>query len=229
MTGATPDEVWPLVREYHYSRRMPSNIQHCYAMRGEGGLFGDNGDVTAAAIFTIPGTRWSEEVIELARLIRRPDHVHPLSQLLAFACDRLRLNGWHLVVSFADWTQRHHGGIYQAAGWHYAGQRDRRMDGVVIDGKFIPGRSCNSRHGTRSPDKLRDLLPGRVIEPHYDEGKHLYWRALSVAGKTRAKRLGLGAVPYPKPFAVCSSDAPVPTGVSREHPPETAPISVEAA
>jgi len=31
MTGAEPDEVWPLVRDHHYAGRMPSNIQHCYA------------------------------------------------------------------------------------------------------------------------------------------------------------------------------------------------------
>jgi hypothetical protein len=223
MTGAAPDEVWPLVRDFHYSKRMPSNIQHCYAVRGEGGLFGDSGAVVAAAIFNIPGTRWSEEVIELARLVRSPDYAAPLSQLLAFACDRLRKNGWNLVVSFADWTQKHHGGIYQASGWQYDGQRDRQNDGIIVDGVFVPGRSANSRWGTRSAEKLRLMMPNKTIEPHFDEGKHLYWRPLVVSGRTKAKRLGLRSISYPKPNAAGPLDAPVPTGASWEHPPEAAP------
>ena len=209
---------------------MPANIQHCYAVRRSGGLFGDFGDaIDAAAVFSIPPTRWGENVIELLRLVRRPNYNAPLTELLAFSCRWLRKAGVPLLVSFADWTQRHHGGIYQAAGWNYAGCRDRRMDGVVIDGQFWPGRSCNSRWGTRSTDKLREIMPTRAIEPHYDDGKHLYWRALSVAGKTRAKRLGLQVRHYPKPDnAACPSDAPVPAGASGEHPPEAAPTFVMA-
>ncbi len=223
MTGAEPAEVWPLIRDFHYSRRMPANIQHCYAVRGAGGLFGDKGDVLAAVVFTIPPTRWSEEVIELARLIRRPDYDQPLSKLISFACGWLRKQGWALAVSFAARTQNHHGGIYQAAGWNYDGCRDRAMDGVFIDGVFKPGRSCNSTWGTRSPDKLIELLPGKTIEPHYDEGKHLYWKPLRVAGNAKGRRLGLRATSYPKPNATCPVDAPVPTGESAVQPREVAP------
>jgi hypothetical protein len=129
-------------------------------------------------------------------------------------------------VSFADWTQHHHGGVYQAAGWMYDGLRDPATDGIFVDGKFFPDRTCNHKWGTRSPDKLRELMPGKVIEKHYDEGKHLYWKSLNVAGKTRAKRLGLKSLPYPKPNnATCPSDAPLPSGVSAEHPREVAPDS----
>lgn len=39
-----------------------------------------------------------------------------------------------------------------------------------------------------------------IIEPHFDDGKFLYWRALSVAGKQSAKRLGLKSLPYDKPL-----------------------------
>lgn len=36
--------------------------------------------------------------------------------------------------------------------------------------------------------------------PHFDSGKYLYWKALSKAGKRKADRLGLKALPYPKPI-----------------------------
>lgn len=200
MTGADPDEVWPLVRDHHYSGRMPANIQNCYAVRTSGGLFGDHGDVQAAIVFSVPPTRWTEEVLELSRLVRLPNFAAPLSMLVSFACGWVKKNGnWPLVVSFADRTQSHHGGIYQACGWSYDGCRERAMDGVLIDGVFKPGRSCNSAWGTRSPTKLSERLPGRTIEAHYDEGKHLYWRPLLIAGRARARRLGLRSMPYPKP------------------------------
>ena len=214
MTGAEPDEVWPLVRDFHYSARMPAAIQHIYVVRSAGGLFGDTGDVLAACIFSIPPTRWAEPVIELSRLVRNPDYREPLSSLIAFSCRHLRRLGEPLAVSFADWTQKHHGGIYQASGWNYAGMRDRAMDGLIVDGRFVPGRSCVSAWGTRSPDRLRERFPNKVIEPHYDEGKHCYWRALTRIGIKRAGVLNLTSLPYPKPNAARQQDEPAPTGVS---------------
>jgi hypothetical protein len=223
-TGADSDEAWPLIRDHHYSGRMPTNIQHIYAIRGGGGLFGDCGDVIAAAIFVLAQAKWAEPVLELGRLVRHPGReCPPLSRLVGFASKRLRLAKWNLVISYADRTQGHHGGIYQACGWQYSGCRDPSIDGVVVNGKFIPGRSCNARWGTRSPDKLREILNGRSVEPHYDEGKHLYWLALHNSGARKAAKLGLQSIPYPKPNAVCSMDDGVPTPLSEAQPLETAP------
>ena len=71
------------------------------------------------------------------------------------------------------------------------------MDGVVWRGEFIPGRSANSRWGTQSPSRLANQ--GIIAEPHYDEGKHLYWKAINRQGAAKAQRLGLQMLPYPKP------------------------------
>ncbi len=49
-------------------------------------------------------------------------------------------------------------------------------------------------------DATRKISMSSTIEPHFDDGKYLYWRALSVAGKQSAKRLGLKSLPYPKPL-----------------------------
>jgi hypothetical protein len=97
------------------------------------------------------------------------------------------------------------------------------MDGVLIDGIFKPGRSCNSSYGTRSPTKLKELLPSHSIEPHFDEGKHLYWKPLMIAGRTRAKRLGLKSVEYPKPNATRPLDEAVPTVARAVQPRRVAP------
>ena len=192
------DEAADLVMRFHYSRRIPSNVQFIGTLHQPGGLFGDYGKAVAAVFFSIPPTRWSEPVLELSRLVQdgsRP----PLSLLIGNACKALRKQGADLLVSFADRTHGHHGGIYQAASWAYDGCRDRRMDGLMIDGSFWPGRSCNSRFGTRSPAKVSEII-GREVLPHFDEGKHLYWRALGPNGKAKAKTLGLKSLPYPKPL-----------------------------
>lgn len=192
-------EANALVVAHHYSRRPPANVQFVGTWHTEGGLFGDYGAAVAACFLCIPPTRWSEPLLELSRLVRSPVCSVPLTGLIAQTMAFAKKGGVDLVVSFADRTQRHHGGIYQAASWNYDGCRDRRMDGLLIDKKFHAGRSCNSAWGTRSPDRLRAILPGRQIEPHFDEGKHLYWRSLTRDGERKAHRLGLKRCAYPKP------------------------------
>lgn len=193
------DEANALVERWHYSGRPPAAVQCVGTWHESGGLFGDYGDAVAACFFSIPGTRWSEDVWELSRLVRAETTAVPLTGLIAATCAHMRRTAAApLLVSFADSTQGHHGGIYQAASWSYAGKRDRRQDGLMVDGTFVPGRSCNSRWGTRSPSKLQTII-GREVIPHYDEGKHLYWRALNKDARRQAARLGLDAMPYPKP------------------------------
>lgn len=197
--GPAEDAV-DLVLKHHYSNRWPGTVQAVGVLREDGGLFGDMGPIIAACTFSSPPTRWSEPVWELTRLVRRPDTKPPLTSLIAQTCKMLRRKGCiDLVVSFADWTERHHGGVYQAASWNYHGMREPAMDGLIIEGNFMPGRSCNGKYGTRSATRLAEQLPGRTIEAHFDDGKHLYWRALNANGKKKAERLGLQMLPYPKP------------------------------
>lgn len=196
--GPVSDDTAMLVEKYHYSGVIPAAVQLVGSFRLNGGLFGHAGPVVAAIFFTIPPTRWSEEVWELARLIRTDECSEPLTALISKACGRIRKKRLvDLLVSFADPTHGHHGGIYQAASWNYDGKRDRTMDGIIWNGQFIPGRSANHRWGTRSPERLREI--GVTAEPHFDEGKHLYWRPLNTKGLAKAKRLGLQSKPYPKP------------------------------
>jgi len=193
------DEGIALVKKFHYSHRAPANVQLVGTFHTSGGLFGDFGPALAAVFFSIPPTRWAEDVVELSRLVRHDDCRIPLSRLISLACKQVKKEGIDLLVSFADAAEGHHGGIYQACSWNYHGQRDARMDGLIINGQFIPGRTCNAVYGTRSPNRLREEKPEWEIEPHYDVGKHLYWRALSRVGKAKAMRLNLQSMEYPKP------------------------------
>lgn len=192
------DEAVQLVERFHYSKRWPSNVQQVMTAHEAGGLFGNRGRAVAAVVYSIPPTRWSEDVWELARLVRRDDVLCQLSAIVAASVRRLkRIDTPGLLVSFADWTQMHHGGIYQACGWSYHGKRAEAMDGVIIDGQFVPGRSANSAYGTRSPRRLKER--GITAEAHWDAGKHLYWLALNPNGLAKAERIGLDSTSYPKP------------------------------
>jgi hypothetical protein len=194
------EEAKRLVMSFHYSRRFPANIQFIGSWHNNGGLFGDQGNAVGTAIFSIPPTRWKEEVLELSRLVRDDNVEVNLSGLISKCCKEIKKSRrFDLVVSFADFTQGHHGGIYQSCSWNFAGKRGKRMDGLIINNKFFPGRTCNSVWGTRSPNRIKDVLRTHTIEPHFDEGKYLYWKAINRNGLKKAELLGLKSLPYPKP------------------------------
>lgn len=184
------EEAEAMVLRHHYSKRVPSNVQMVGSLHLDGGLFGGDGPMVAAAFWCIPPTRWAEQVLELSRLVRGHDRV-PLTFLLARCVAVLKKQGNDLLVSFADRTQGHEGYVYRASNWRYAGARARRMDGLIVNGQFIGGRACNHQFGTQSPEKVRALHPGWDVSPHYDEGKHCYWLPLGRRGEEKARRLGL--------------------------------------
>lgn len=183
------DDAKAMVLKHHYSRRWPANVQFVGSLHLPGGLFGNRGECVAAVCFSIPPTRWSEPVLELSRLVRGDSRV-PLSLLVGLSVRRLRNTEWDLLVSFADQTQNHKGGVYRACNWNYSGMREPQMDGVIVNGEFVPGRSANSAWGTRSPSRLLERH-GIEAVPHFDHGKHLYWIATRESGNEKAKRLGL--------------------------------------
>lgn len=190
-----------LVERFHYSRRWPSNVQSVTVAHVSGGLFGNKGDAVGAVVFTIPGTRWRVPVWELARLVRGEQPI-ALSALVAAGVRRCRKQGAHLLVSFADRTHGHHGGIYQACGWAYNGLRKQRIEGVILGGEYIPQRNCRHKFGsslsTVAVIERESKRLGLEFVPKFDEGKHLYWLALTPTGAKWARSLQLAQMPYPK-------------------------------
>ena len=189
-------DVRQMVEGFHYSGHLPSAVQYVASLTDR------HGGIVAAIVFTVPATRWAEPVYELARLVRLPGYRPPLTMLISKACKELeKRKGANLIVSFADSTHTHHGGIYQAASWAFHEKRKPACDGFHIDGKFVPRRTCNHRYGTSSAVKVPLICAasGSVAVPHFDSGKYLYWRAMNPSGRQKAKRLNLSNLPYPKP------------------------------
>lgn len=187
-------EAENLVFLHHYSERLPGSVRLvCHLSDAKG--------IVAAVFFSSPPTRWSQPVLELMRLVRLPNYDLHLTSFIAqsIAAVKQNLSDVDLIVSNADSTQGHHGGIYQAASWNFHEQRRPQRDGFIIDGVFVPRRTCNARWNTSSSPGIRKVLPDAIIEDHYDTGKYLYWKALNKRGKKKAAALGLSCRPYPKP------------------------------
>lgn len=182
-----------LVEEFHYSHRPIKNSRIVTTARNR------DGTPVAAAVFYCPPSRWSNEVLELGRLVKIPECDLQLTVLISKAVKECRRLGYALLISMASRMEGHHGGIYQAASWNFSGERPKSCDGLIINGVFKPGRSCNQKYGTRSAGKLMSILPGSVITRHFDEGKFLYWKSLSRVGDRLAEVKKLKILPYPKP------------------------------
>lgn len=185
------DDARRLVLTHHYSRRFPSANEFCGTLHKDGGLFGDLGNAVAACVFGWPPARWKEPVLELTRLVRVPEMKPPLSKLISLCEKHLKRLGFDLLISYADLTAGHEGYVYRAANWNFARKTGRRMVGLSINGTYIPGRQCNNNYGTQSPIELAKRNPEYKIDPVYDVGKNLYWKALGTRGIAKAQRLGL--------------------------------------
>ncbi len=199
MTGATSEEVWPLVRDFHYSRRMSSAIQHCFAAREPGGLFGDTGQIVAAAIFGLPANAsWPNDALELQRLVRTDSYGGKLSSLVTFSLRWLRANTkTPFVLSYADTAEGHHGGIYQASGWIYVRLSKGDSGFRSPDGNYHHGRTLVSRYGTRARDFILSKHPDWI--PTKDGDKHLYIFPIRQKWATISRKHGWQSLPYPKP------------------------------
>jgi hypothetical protein len=112
------------VENWHYSRKIHSGKMSRVGV-WEGGVF-IGCVVFASGACASLGEPYGLSQLECCELIRIAlrRHVTPVSRILSIALRFLKKQrcGMRLIVSFADQNQGHHGGIYQANGWLYAGQ-----------------------------------------------------------------------------------------------------------
>lgn len=137
------------------------------------------------------------EIAELTRVALRHDHAAPVSRIVAIAVRLLRQQcpGLRLLVSFADPGQGHHGGIYQAAGWLYLGERGPTTEFRDSSGRQWHGRMISPTGRKKVFGHYRAVLRPDQCEAVVCPGKHKY--ALPLDPAMRAQIVPL-AKPYPK-------------------------------
>jgi hypothetical protein len=134
-----------------------------------------------------------DECVELVR-IALTDHATEVSRIAALAMKFLKRSNpkLRLIVSFADISQGHHGGIYQAGNWIYNGQGAASRFWMVR-GKLTHPRTVIERGGSNTLAGAKNIDPSAqaVIVP----GKHRYLMPLD---KDMAAQIASLSKPYPK-------------------------------
>jgi hypothetical protein len=134
-----------------------------------------------------------DQCVELVRIALK-HHLTPVSKIASIAIKWLKKTNEKikLIVSFADQSQGHHGGIYQAGNWTYTGVGFPATF-YLIKGKITHPRSIGSLGHTQNIAGAKKLDPNAkaVTVP----GKHRYLMPLD--DEIRIKIAPL-AKPYPK-------------------------------
>jgi len=135
-----------------------------------------------------------DQAAELTR-IALTKHQVPVTRIKAQAIRFLKSQsaGLRLIVSYADPKQGHHGGIYQAGNWIYAGRSQAQRE-LLINGVFTHKRSAHAKYGTASPEKITAKCGAKVGWAPV-EWKHIYLMPLDAAMREQIAPL---AKPYPK-------------------------------
>lgn len=133
-------------------------------------------------------------VCELTRVALRA-HDAPVSKILSVACRLLKRTnpGIRLIVSFADPTRDHHGGVYQAANWVYTGMSGETVE-YFIDGQW--------RHKRGVYYGLRDTGEIDNVKTRVQPGKYRYLYALDADMRALIE---LNRIAPPKAAVRCAS------------------------
>lgn len=86
------------------------------------------------------------QICELVK-IALTNHKTPVSKMIGISLKLLRKqnSGLKMVVSFADGSQNHHGGIYQASNWIYCGGAETHK--YIVLGKEHHPKTLHAKYG----------------------------------------------------------------------------------
>ena len=134
-----------------------------------------------------------DECVELVR-IALTTHINSVSRIASISMKFLhKINPkLRLIVSFADRSQGHHGGIYQAGNWVYNGHGDPAKF-YMIRGKLTHPRSIGAKGLVQNIHGARKIDPNATVVDV--PGKHRYLMPLD---KEMAEQIKPLAKPYPK-------------------------------
>ena len=165
---------------------------------------------------------------ELTR-IALTSHVSPVSRVARLAIQFLKRNSpeLKLIVSFADPSAGHHGGVYQAGNWIYTGRQPPTVEYLAPDGKQWHGRMVSKDGRIKVQGQYRNCWRTDQCTPIDKPGKHRYLMPLDAEMKARILPL---AKPYPKRAKDQASESPSDLGgetptrtlQGSDHVPQTA-------
>jgi hypothetical protein len=145
------------------------------------------------------GKPYGLDVIEVCELTRvaLSNHKAPVSKVLGIALRMLRSKekGLRLIVSFADPDENHHGGIYQATNWIYAGQSESYDKFRDKNGRVWHPRQVSKTGYKKQYGEYRRVPTFDDCERIHSAGKYRYLYPLDDAMRKQIEPL---RKPYPK-------------------------------
>ena len=154
-------------------------------------LFGRGASPNLGKPYALP----QSECVELVR-VALTSHESRVSRIVSIAMMFLRQSNQNLrlIVSFADQSQGHYGGIYQAGNWIYAGQTSKSKE------YWYKGRKFHSRQISEKGWNIQQGVIRKTIKPSQcivknTLPKHRYLMPLN---KSMRKKIQHFKKPYPK-------------------------------
>jgi len=190
------------VEKWHYSKRMPKSKLAKIGVWEDGKfigvvIFG----VGATPEIAKPYKVTSLQICELVR-VALTNHKSQTSRVVAIAIRILKesMPGLRVIVSFADSSQGHHGGIYQAGGWAFCGSSSDTY--ICVNGIIEHRRTLGHQYGTSSLDEIRKRIDPQARKVNSGL-KHKYVYPLDSAMRAQIEPL---RKPYPKRVRSVDSD-----------------------
>lgn len=184
------------VEHWHYSERMPSGKLIKIGVWEDEKfigciLFGRGANNCLGKPYGMKQT----QCCELVR-IALTTHVTPVSRIISIALKMIAkfCPDIKMIVSFADTDQNHHGGVYQASNWVYAGKTTAAEE-YIVNGKRMHGRSMRALYGTHIDKPYITKVMG--------SSKHRY---LYFLDKDFMKELNLKSFQNPKRLTKANHD-----------------------
>jgi hypothetical protein len=165
-------------KHWHYSERLPAGKLVKFGVWEDDRFIG--AVIYGDGVSWFSGKAFGVKKTEYAELVRvaLDKHKTPVSRIVAISLRLLKRQnpGLRLLVSFADRSKGHAGGIYQAGNWIYTNDLVK-TEGFILFGKLVHDRSVLAKYGTGSVKWIRENVdPNAKLAP--DIVKHRYFYPL---------------------------------------------------
>lgn len=186
------------IKEHYLHRKAPCSYAY--------GLFEKETDkIVGVVLYGVPASRslqkgicgedYANQVGELTRLWVEDGTPKNVESFLIG--NTIKLQGFKILVSFAECRQGHVGYVYQATNWLYTGLSAKRTD-VVIDGKVCGHpRHITDKYGGQK--QAREILGDRFqLVPRPRKHRYIYFNCNKKEKKILMSKLRYKILPYPK-------------------------------
>ena len=186
------------IKEHYLHRKAPCSYAY--------GLFEKETDkIVGVVLYGVPASRslqkgicgedYANQVGELTRLWVEDGTPKNVESFLIG--NTIKLQGFKILVSFAECRQGHVGYVYQATNWLYTGLSAKRTD-VVIDGKVCGHpRHITDKYGGQK--QAREMLGDRFqLVPRPRKYRYIYFNCNKKEKKILMSKLRYKILPYPK-------------------------------